>query len=94
MKPGTTDSCGCALSAKFMAACARFERDLLRVAVRVGPGSFVGLVGRVALVTFVAAAVGQGRRNFAASVAGQGAVSECAVMRVGSANVPAEIATG
>ncbi len=59
MKPGTTDSCGCALSAKFMVAALVVSVTYYGWRFGSTQVSLVGLVGRVALVTFVAAAVGK-----------------------------------
>jgi hypothetical protein len=59
MKSGTTDSCGCALSAKFMAAGLAASAAYYGWQFGAGEVSLAGLVLRVALVTFVAAGIGK-----------------------------------
>jgi hypothetical protein len=58
-KPGTTDSCGCALSAKFMLAALAASAAYYGWRLAVGNVSVAGLALRVALVTFAAASVGK-----------------------------------
>jgi hypothetical protein len=59
MKSGTTDSCGCALSAKFMAAGLAASAAYYGWQFWAGEVSLARLVLRVALITFVAAGIGK-----------------------------------
>jgi hypothetical protein len=59
MKSGTTDSCGCALSAKVMAAALAASAAYYGWQFGADEVSLAGLVLRVALVSFVAAGVGK-----------------------------------
>jgi hypothetical protein len=59
MRSGTTDSCGCALSAKLMVAALAVSAAYYGWQFGTDEVSLGGLVLRVALVTFVAAAIGK-----------------------------------
>lgn len=59
MRSGTTDSCGCALSAKFMVVGLAASAAYYGWQFGADGVSFGGLVLRVALVTFVAAGIGK-----------------------------------
>jgi hypothetical protein len=59
MRSGTPDSCGCALSAKFLAVALLASGAYYGWQFSKNELSLGGLGGRVALVTFVAAGVGK-----------------------------------
>jgi putative Mn2+ efflux pump MntP len=59
MKSGTTDSCGCALSAKFMAVALTASAAYYGWQFGADEVSLAGLALRVGLVTFVAAGIGK-----------------------------------
>jgi hypothetical protein len=59
MRSGTTDSCGCALSAKFMVVALAVSVAYYGWQFGADEVSLAGLVLRVALVTFVAAGIGK-----------------------------------
>jgi hypothetical protein len=59
MKSGKTDSCGCALSAKFMVVALTASTAYYGWQFEANDVSLGGIVLRVALVTFAAASVGK-----------------------------------
>jgi len=59
MKSGTPDSCGCALSAKFLAVALFVSGGYYSWQFSTGDLSVGGLLMRVALITFVAATIGK-----------------------------------
>jgi hypothetical protein len=76
MKSGRTDSCGCALSAKFMVAALVGSASYYGWQFGADELSFGGLVLRVALVTFAAAGIGKVVGILRHRWRGKGAVSE------------------
>lgn len=59
VKSGKTDSCGCAMSAKFLVTAFILSGALYGWQFSIDQVSLGSFVGRVALITFIAAGVGK-----------------------------------